>query len=81
MVNTWKQEVECNNGGVVDIAVDSYLKRFSGDIISRACFGSNYAKGLDIFLKLEALQKLVSKKFNSVGLPGLRYNYYISTYN
>ena len=74
VVNTWKQEIEGHNGGVLDIAVDSYMKRFSGDIISRACFGSNYAKGRDIFLKLEALQKLVSKKFTSVGLPGLRYN-------
>ncbi|XP_047947610.1 cytochrome P450 714C2-like [Salvia hispanica] len=73
VVNTWKQEIEGHNGGVLDIAVDSYMKRFSGDIISRACFGSNYAKGRDIFLKLEALQKLVSKKFTSVGLPGLRH--------
>ena len=48
VVNTWKQEIEANNGGVLDIAVDSYMKRFSGDIISRACFGSNYSKGHDI---------------------------------
>ncbi|KAG6431475.1 hypothetical protein SASPL_109554 [Salvia splendens] len=71
VVNTWKQEIEANNGGVLDIAVDSYMKRFSGDIISRACFGSNYSKGRDIFLKLRALQKLVSKKLTSAGLPGL----------
>ena len=74
VVNTWKQEIKANNGGALDIAVDSYMKRFSGDIISRACFGSNYSKGHDIFLKLGALQKLVSKKLTSAGLPGLRYD-------
>ncbi|KAL1548076.1 cytochrome P450 714C2-like protein [Salvia divinorum] len=73
VVNTWKQEIEANNGEVLEIAVDSYMKRFSGDIISRACFGSNYTKGHDIFLMLGALQELVSKKTMSVGLPGLRY--------
>ncbi|KAG6428385.1 hypothetical protein SASPL_112636 [Salvia splendens] len=73
VVNTWKQEIEASKGGVLDIAVDSYMKRFSGDIISRACFGSNYTKGHDIFLKLGALQDLVSKKTMSVGLPGLRH--------
>ncbi|XP_047951317.1 cytochrome P450 714C2-like [Salvia hispanica] len=73
VVNTWKQEIEANNSGVRDIVVDSYMKRFSGDIISRACFGSNYTKGRDIFLKLDTLQKLVSKKFTAVGLPGLRH--------
>lgn len=72
VVNTWKHEIKASNGGVVDIVVDGYMKRFSGDIISRACFGSNYAKGQDIFLMLGALQELVSKKTMSVGLPGLR---------
>ncbi|KAH6804537.1 hypothetical protein C2S51_032784 [Perilla frutescens var. frutescens] len=62
VVNTWKQEIEANNGGVVDLAVDGYMKRFSGDIISRACFGSSYSKGQDIFVMLAALQELVSKK-------------------
>ncbi|XP_057799317.1 cytochrome P450 714C2-like isoform X2 [Salvia miltiorrhiza] len=74
VVNTWKQEIEANDGGgALDVAVDGYMKRFSGEIISRACFGSNYTKGQDIFTNLLALQELVSKKTLFVGLPGLRH--------
>lgn len=80
VVNTWKREIEANNGGILDIAVDAYMKRFSGDIISRACFGSNYAKGQDIFLMLGALQELVSKKTFAVGLPGLRYKFILPSF-
>lgn len=72
VVNTWKQEIEANKGGVLDIAVDAHMKRFSGDIISRACFGSSYSKGQDIFLKFGALQELVSKTTMNIGIPGLR---------
>lgn len=80
VVNTWKREIEANNGGIVDLVIDGYMKRFSGDIISRACFGSNYAKGQDIFVMLGALQELVSKKTMAVGLPGLRYKNILSLF-
>lgn len=76
LVNSWKDEIETSHGigkNILDIAVDDHMKRFSGDIISRACFGSSYSKGQEIFLKLGALQELISKKTMSVGLPGLRY--------
>ncbi|KAI3473010.1 hypothetical protein Pfo_030093 [Paulownia fortunei] len=73
LVNSWKHKVETHEGGILDIAVDDYMKRFSGDIISRACFGSSYSKGQDIFLKFGALQEFMSKKTMSVGIPGLRY--------
>ncbi|KAG8375396.1 hypothetical protein BUALT_Bualt10G0095800 [Buddleja alternifolia] len=73
LVNSWKYKVEMHEGGILDIGVDDYMKRFSGDIISRACFGSSYSKGQEIFLKLDALQEVISKKTLSVGIPGLRY--------
>ncbi|KAG8375394.1 hypothetical protein BUALT_Bualt10G0095500 [Buddleja alternifolia] len=60
-----------HEGGILDIGVDDYMKRSSGDIISRACFGSSYSKGQEIFLKLDALQEVISKKTLSVGIPGL----------
>lgn len=72
VVNSWKHKIEAHEGGILDISVDNYMKRFSGDIISRACFGGSYSKGQDIFLKLEALQELISKKTMSIGIPGLR---------
>ncbi|KAI3468373.1 hypothetical protein Pfo_025036 [Paulownia fortunei] len=73
LVNSWKHKVETHEGGILDIAIDDYLKRFSGDLISRACFGSSYSKGQEIFLKLGDLQELMSKKTLSAGIPGLRY--------
>ncbi|RVW77846.1 Cytochrome P450 714C2 [Vitis vinifera] len=48
---------------------------FSGDVTSRACFESSYTKGEEIFWRLGALQKAMSKKKYSV-IPG-----YIPTKN
>ncbi|KAK4389000.1 cytochrome [Sesamum angolense] len=72
LVDSWKHKVESEAGGVVEIGVDQCTKRFSGDIISRACFGSSYFEGQEIFLKLDILQEIVSKGILSVlGIPGL----------
>ncbi|KAL0330169.1 UNVERIFIED_CONTAM: cytochrome [Sesamum radiatum] len=72
LVDSWKHKVESEAGGVVEIGVDQCMKRFSGDIISRACFGSSYSEGQEIFLKLDILQEIVSKGILSVlGIPGL----------
>ncbi|XP_059454628.1 cytochrome P450 714C2-like [Corylus avellana] len=70
VVSSWRTESE---GGVEDFHIDEYMRRFSGDVISRACFGSNYSKGKEIFLKLRELQENMSKKFFSNGFPGMRY--------
>ncbi|KAL2454739.1 Cytochrome [Abeliophyllum distichum] len=72
LIKSWKHEI-LTGGGIGEIVVDEYLKRFSGDIISRACFGSSYYKGQEIFSKLGALQEVMSKKTLSIGIPGLRY--------
>ncbi|KAG6680764.1 hypothetical protein I3842_13G059500 [Carya illinoinensis] len=72
LLNTWKGRVE-TGGGTADIKIDEYMRSFSGDVISRACFGSNYSKGEEIFVKLRALQEAMSKKVLSTGVPGLRY--------
>jgi hypothetical protein len=61
LVNSWRIESE---GGVADVRIDEYLRSFSGDVISRACFGSNYSDGKEIFLKLRALQEHLSKNFS-----------------
>lgn len=71
MLRTWESRVE-NEGGVVNIKIDEDLRSLSADILSRACFGSDYAKGEEIFLKLETLQRIMSKK--NVGIPGFRYD-------
>ncbi|VVA14484.1 PREDICTED: cytochrome [Prunus dulcis] len=45
---------------IVDIKVDEELKTLSADIISRACFGSSYSQGNQIFAKIAILQEALS---------------------
>ncbi|XVE74147.1 hypothetical protein DITRI_Ditri11bG0175600 [Diplodiscus trichospermus] len=70
LLKSWESRVE-REGGISEIIVDEDLRSLSADIISRACFGSNYSKGEEIFSKLIALQMAMSKA--KVGIPGMRY--------
>ncbi|KAH6804138.1 hypothetical protein C2S51_032385 [Perilla frutescens var. frutescens] len=70
LIDTWKGIIEAQ-GGRADIKIDDYLRKFSGDVISRACFGSSYAEGELLFQKLKALQEVTANV--SVGIPGMRY--------
>ncbi|KAF8009001.1 hypothetical protein BT93_J0097 [Corymbia citriodora subsp. variegata] len=72
LVNSWSEMI-VKEGGVAEINIDSHLRSFSGDVISKACFGSNYAKGQEIFLKLRALQEATSKIAFTSTIPGFRY--------
>ncbi|KAJ1422976.1 Cytochrome P450 [Sesbania bispinosa] len=72
LLNLWSSRIEAE-GGVADIKIDEYMRTFSGNVISRACFGSNYSKGEEIFLKLRALQEVICWKNMSKGVPGMRY--------
>ncbi|KAH0663492.1 hypothetical protein KY284_028423 [Solanum tuberosum] len=72
LLSSWNNEIEAQ-GGIADIKIDPDLRRFSGDVISKACFGSNFSKGEEIFYKLRALQEASSKRVLSTGIPGIRY--------
>ena len=69
LVKSWGEEIE-KGGGVADINIDSDMRRFSGDVISRACFGSNYEEGKEIFSKLRALSTSISTKIHSSWFSG-----------
>ncbi|MED6185412.1 hypothetical protein PIB30_056830 [Stylosanthes scabra] len=71
LLNQWNSIIEAQNGNA-DIKVDDYLKKFSADVISKACFGRDYSKGQEIFSKVVALQKLMSKSSFSVMILGMR---------
>lgn len=71
MVRSWETKIKREKGEIAEIKIDEDLKNLSADIISRACFGSNYSQGEQTFLKLRTLQDIMSKKFN--GIPGSRY--------
>ncbi|KAJ0975443.1 hypothetical protein J5N97_017408 [Dioscorea zingiberensis] len=49
------------DGGEVEIEVYEDLRNYSADVISRACFGSSYLRGEEIFFKLRVLQKALAK--------------------
>lgn len=70
-IQLWKSKIEHSGGSYADIRVDDDLRSLSADIISRACFGSNYSQGEMIFSKLRALQTVMSK--GNIGVPGSRY--------
>ncbi|GAV71499.1 p450 domain-containing protein [Cephalotus follicularis] len=70
MLKSWESRIEIK-GGIADIKVDEDLRSLSADVISRACFGSNYSKGEQIFARLRLLQKTMS--MSSIGIPGMRY--------
>ncbi|XP_047978065.1 cytochrome P450 714C2-like isoform X2 [Salvia hispanica] len=72
LIESWKGLIEAE-GGKADIKIDDYLKKFSGEVISRACFGSSYAEGEQLFQKLAALQQITAKKGFSLGIPGMRH--------
>ena len=71
VLESWKSRIEAK-GGVADMKIDQDMISFSGDVISRACFGSNYSDGEEIFNKLRALQKITSERILVTGIPGMR---------
>jgi cytochrome P450 len=71
MLDSWKSRIE-SEGGIAEIKIDQDMRSFSGDVISRACFGSNFSKGEEIFKRLRALQEAASKKVLSSGIPFMR---------
>ncbi|OVA02198.1 Cytochrome P450 [Macleaya cordata] len=70
MLKSWESKIE-SEGGIADIRVDVDLRSFSADVISRACFGSSFTKGKEIFSRLRALQQLMSIQGLLMGVPGL----------
>ncbi|KAK9941036.1 hypothetical protein M0R45_017665 [Rubus argutus] len=72
LVNSWNSKIEAGRGAA-DINVDADLRRFSCDVISRACFGSSYTKGVQIWGKIRQLQESMAKKIWLTGIPGLRH--------
>ncbi|XP_052200282.1 cytochrome P450 714C2-like [Diospyros lotus] len=72
LLDSWNSRIE-EEGGVADIYIDQDLLEISGDVIARACFGSNYSNGKQIFSKLNILKEAMSRRIFSIGLPGMSY--------
>ncbi|KAL5974885.1 hypothetical protein ACLOJK_031558 [Asimina triloba] len=72
LLKSWESRID-EVGGIADIRVDEDLRSFSADVISRACFGSSYSRGKEIFSRIRALQHAMSESSLLFGVPGLRY--------
>ncbi|GAB2212322.1 hypothetical protein Drorol1_Dr00020281 [Drosera rotundifolia] len=72
LLTRWEACIEAEGGKAASVRVDEDLRAISADIISRACFGSSYTKGKDIFTKLRTLQGLISDRGFLFKLPNLR---------
>lgn len=71
MLRSWESIIE-NGGGAGEILVNDDLRKFSADVISKACFGSSFAEGQEIFSRLRQLQKAMARSNLLLGIPGLR---------
>lgn len=73
LTRQWDERIEAEGGKMAEISVGEDLRSLSADVISRACFGSSYFKGKNIFEKLRTLQKLISNTSILFGSPALRF--------
>ncbi|CAO2820805.1 unnamed protein product [Amaranthus hypochondriacus] len=73
MLTKWEACIEAQGGLMAEVRVDEDLRATSGDMISRACFGSSYSKGKKIFLKLRSLQKVLSNQNFLFKVPTIRF--------
>ena len=81
MMVKWEACIDAQGGSIAEVRVDEDLRATSGDMISRACFGSSYSKGKKIFLKLRTLQKVLSKQNFLFKVPTIRFvEFFIPTY-
>ena len=78
MMKTWENRIIESEGGVTDMIIDEDLKSLSADIISRACFGSSYSQGNQIFSKITSLQYALSKQSVLWGLFNSRFSHPIT---
>ncbi|KAK6117861.1 hypothetical protein DH2020_048395 [Rehmannia glutinosa] len=62
LTSKWEAYTESEGGKMVEIKAEKDLRSVSADVISKACFGSSYLKGKEIFSKLRTLQKAITKQ-------------------
>ncbi|GLU01181.1 hypothetical protein SLE2022_185030 [Rubroshorea leprosula] len=68
LLRKWEEYIEAEGGGAADIQVDGDLRSLTADVIARACFGSSYSKGKEIFSKLRILQTSISQQSTLFGM-------------
>ncbi|KAF2286990.1 hypothetical protein GH714_036783 [Hevea brasiliensis] len=72
LLREWEQRIEIQGGLQAEITVDDDLKGLSANVIAKACFGSSYFKGNEIFCKLRTLHKALTQKATPFGFTSFR---------
>ncbi|KAI5445396.1 hypothetical protein KIW84_013580 [Lathyrus oleraceus] len=61
IIKKWETCITENKEKIAEIVIEVDLKILTEDIISKACFGSDYTQGKQIFSKLKDMQAALSK--------------------
>lgn len=69
LLRLWENRIE---EGEVEMELYEDLRNYSADVISRACFGSSYLRGKEMFSKLRLLQNSLSKPNLFAEITGFR---------
>lgn len=72
IIRNWESRIK-SEGGTAEIVIDEDLKTLTADIISKACFGSSYTEGNQIFAKLAIMQATLARPSILFGFLNLRY--------
>ncbi|KAK6271950.1 hypothetical protein POUND7_009033 [Theobroma cacao] len=72
LVNSWGNIIEAN-GGIADIRVDDYVRRYTSSIISNVVFGNEWETGMEMFPKSLSLIKAMCSPTILSGVPFYRY--------
>lgn len=73
IMRKWERCITESGGKAAEIVIDDDLKALTADVICKACFGSSYAQGNQIFAKLAALQAALAKPNLLFGFANLRF--------
>ncbi|XP_028776302.1 cytochrome P450 714A1-like [Neltuma alba] len=73
IMRKWERCITESGGKIAEIVIDDDLKAITADVICKACFGSSYAQGNQIFAKLAALQVVLAKSNFLFGFTNLRF--------
>ncbi|XP_030466719.2 cytochrome P450 714A1-like [Syzygium oleosum] len=73
MIEKWESMILQSNGTVADMYITEDLNSLSANVIARACFGSSYSEGKQIFAKLRTLQHALAKPDRLFGFHNLRF--------
>ncbi|KAF8007577.1 hypothetical protein BT93_K1546 [Corymbia citriodora subsp. variegata] len=71
MIKKWESTILQSDGTAADMYITEDLNSLSANVIARACFGSSYSEGKQIFAKLRTLQRALANPDRLFGFHNL----------